>query len=93
MNSYYKYEVNTTATPTLETISYNNTITASDYSESGSSLSLDNVYNKVSIKDDLYTFDTIIPDMYDNLTNITKSSDSTLSNSTNVNNGMYGEVV
>lgn len=93
MNSYYKYAVNTTATPTLETISYNKTITASDYSESGSSLSLDNVYNKVSIKDDLYTFDTIIPDMYDNLTNITKSSDSTLSGSTNVNNGMYGEVV
>ena len=62
MNSYYKYEVNTTATPTLETISYNKTITASDYSESGSSLGLDNVYNKVSIKDDLYTFDTIIPD-------------------------------
>jgi hypothetical protein len=54
---------------------------------------LDNVYNKVSVKDDLYTFDAVIPDMYNNITNITKSSDSTLSSSTNVNNGMYGEVV
>lgn len=92
-NSYYKYTVNDTTAPSLVTLSHTKTITASDYSESGSSLSLDNVYNKVSVKDDLYTFDAVIPDMYDNLTNITKSSDSTLSSSTNVNNGMYGEVV
>jgi len=41
----------------------------------------------------LYTFNTVIPDMFDNLVNITKSSDPDLASSTNVNNGMYGEVV
>jgi len=51
------------------------------------------VYNKVSVSDDLYTFESVIPDMYNNLINITKSTDTTLTTSDNINNGMYGEVV
>jgi hypothetical protein len=54
---------------------------------------LDNVYNKVKVVDDLYTYDSVIPDLYKTAKNITKNNDSTLSNSTNVNDGMYGEVV
>lgn len=45
-----------------------------NYSENGQQISLDNVYNKVVIKDDLYTVDSVIPDIFDSdtLTNITK---------------------
>lgn len=91
--NYYCYAVDSTASPLLVPLKFEKTITANDYCETGANLSLDNVYNKVSVVDDLYTFDTVIPDMFDNLVNITKSSDSALASSTNVNNGMYGEVV
>jgi hypothetical protein len=92
-NSYYKYEVDSTASPSLVTLSFAKTITADDYSETGGKLSLDNVYNKVTISDDLYTFDTVIPDIFSGAVNITKSSDSTLTTSKNAANGMWGEVV
>lgn len=92
-NSYYKYEVDSTASPSLVTLSFAKTIKADDYSETGGKLSLDNVYNKVTISDDLYTFDTVIPDIFSGAVNITKSSDSTLTTSENAANGMWGEVV
>lgn len=91
-NTYFKYNINTTDAPTTETLSFSKTITGDDYSENGSTLSLDNVYNKVTVKDALYTFDNVIPDIFDAAENITASTDATLSSSTNVNNGMYGEV-
>lgn len=93
VNTYYKYSLSNTNNPELVTLEYNKLIQASDYSENGATLSLDNVYNKVSVTADLYTYDNVIPDMYKNLTNITKPSDSDLSSSTNASNGMYGEVV
>lgn len=91
-NTYFKYNINTTDTPTKETLSFSKTITADDYSENGATLSLDNVYNKIKIKDDLYTFDSAIPDIYDTSQNITASSDTELVSSTSINNGAYGEV-
>ena len=92
-NNYYEYQVQGTGKPTLRTISFTKTITAKDYSESGATLSLDNVYNKVSIKADLYTFDTVIPEMFGTLENITKDSDSSLQTSVTAEKGMWGEVV
>lgn len=92
-NTYYKYSVDDAAAPTLETISFSKTITAEDYSESGATLSLDNVYNKVSVKADLYTFDKVLPDMYGTLENITKDSDTALQTAEWAENGMWGEVV
>ena len=92
-NGYYKYAVEGTSSPTITTISFNKTITAADYSESGATLSLDNVYNKVSVKADLYTFEDVIPDMFSNLINITADSDIELQTSNNANLGMWGEVV
>ena len=92
-NSYYRYEVEGTSSPTITTVSFNKTITAADYSESGATLSLDNVYNKVSVKADLYTFEDVIPDMFSNLINITADSDIELQTSNNANLGMWGEVV
>lgn len=93
MNSYYKYSIDDEAAPSLETISFSKTIKAEDYSESGATLSLDNVYNKVSIKADLYTFDSVIPDMFEGAYNITKDSDSALQTSDNAALGMWGEIV
>lgn len=90
--TYYKYEIDND-TPTLVTELNEVKIDAKDYSDSGASLSLDNVYNKVKVVDDLYTYDSVIPDLYNTAKNITKSSDSTLTNSTDVNNGIFGEVV
>ena len=92
-NNYYEYQVQSTGKPTLRTISFTKTITAKDYSESGATLSLDNVYNKVSIKADLYTFDTVIPDMFGTLENITKDDDASLRTAIVAENGMWGEVV
>ena len=74
INDYYKYTIDN-PTPEKITVSFNKTITADDYSNSGASLSIDNVYNKVKITDDLYTFDEILPDMFDRAINITADSD------------------
>lgn len=78
-NDYYKYAVDTTEAPTLHTIAFSKTIKASDYSGTDGSLSLDNVYNKVTVTDDLYTFDTVLPSLFDGMVNITKDNDDALS--------------
>lgn len=93
INTYYRYDLLASGSGTLVTVEHSKLIQASDYSENGATLSLDNVYNKATVTDDLYTYVNVIPDMFENLTNITKSSDASLSNSTNINQGMYGEVV
>ena len=48
-------------------------ITGSDYADTDAKLSLTDVYNKVTVKDDLYTFDQISPDIFQDgkLINIT----------------------
>lgn len=74
-------------------MNFSKAITGSDFSATGSTLSLDNVYNKVNVVSDYNTFEDVIPGVFDNLVNITSSNDTTLANSTNINNGMYGEVV
>lgn len=91
-NTYYKYTVGSTAY-TKVTLSKTLAISETDYMGAINTISLDNVYNKVSVKDSFYTFDSVIPSLYDTTNNITKSSDPTLASSTNINNGMYGEVV
>lgn len=91
-NGYFKYNVGSTAF-TQVTLSKTLAIAQSDYMGGSNNISLDNVYNKVSVKDSFYTFDSIIPSIYDGGINVTKSSDSELASSTNINNGMYGEVV
>lgn len=80
-------------TESMVTIGNTYKITGDDIAESNQTVSLVDTYNKVSIKADNYTFDSIIPSIYENLENITSSSDATLKSSDNVNNGMYGEVI
>lgn len=91
-NGYFKYNIGSTAY-TQVTLSKTLAIAQSDYMGGSNNISLDNVYNKVSVKDSFYTFDSVIPSIYDGAVNVTKSSDSGLANSENINNGMYGEVV
>ena len=74
-------------------MNFSKAITGSDFSATGSTLSLDNVYNKVNVVSDYNTFEDVIPGVFDNMVNITAGSDSALASSSNVNNGMYGEVV
>lgn len=87
---YYRYSLSGDYLPTLKTISFNKTVTASDYSESGATLSLDNVYNKVTVTDDLYTFDSVLPSLFDGMVNITKDNDDALSSQSNKDNGTFG---
>lgn len=94
VNTYWKYEIGTqNRVATSVTLSNSVALNGSMYRGNSSTISLDNVYNKVSVKDYFYTFDDILPDIYDTSNNVTKSTDPTLSSSQNVNEGMYGEVV
>ena len=70
-DSYYRYNVGDPSKSKLVTISATKKITASDYSENGATLSLDNIYNKATVKTDLYGYDNIFPDFFDNTKNIT----------------------
>lgn len=92
INTYWRYTVDNSSGQKV-TVRFSKAITGSDFSATGSTLSLDNVYNKVNVVSDYNTFEDVIPGVFDNLVNITSSSDTTLANSTNINNGMYGEVV
>ena len=92
-NTYYKYDLSSNAEPTTATFNFNKTIKAEDYSSNGAKLSLDNVYNKVSIKAGFYTYQSVITDFFANASNITKDADTAIQTSENVNNGMWGEVV
>lgn len=73
INDYYVINVNNISITTTS-ISSNKILEVDDYSQNGQQISLDNVYNKVVIKDDLYAVDSVIPDIFDDdtLTNVTK---------------------
>ena len=61
-NTYYKYNVGSSAY-TSATLTSTLPITQEMYRGAENTISLDNVYNKVSVKDDFYTFDSVIPNM------------------------------
>lgn len=95
MNNYYQYTIGNITTPSTVTLEQTKSIGGDDYTSNGATLSLDNVYNKVIVKDSLYAFEEIIPSLFnkDNIVNITASSDAELSTSTSVKNGAYGQVI
>ena len=92
INTYWRYTMDNSSGQKV-TVRFSKAITGSDFSATGSTLSLDNVYNKVNVVSDYNTFEDVIPGVFDNMVNITASSDTALASSTNANNGMYGEVV
>lgn len=78
-NTYYKYslEGNTLSTSTRTTVEYSKHIGEGAYAQSGTSLELDAVYNKVSVKCEFYNFDDILGELGDDNfeTNITTDTD------------------
>ena len=55
-------------------------ITGGDYAAADARISLDNVYNKVTVSADMYTFDNLLPDLFDDaaLENITSPKKPTI---------------
>lgn len=92
-NKYFKYSLSgsTVGTPSTVTLSYSKHIDGDSYSENGAKVSLDEVYNKVTVMDDFYTFENLFPDFGDiNFeTNITASSDQALKNFCISDSGHY----
>lgn len=64
VTSYYHYVIGSN-TSTLDTVYHTHAITAADYAGPGSELSLGNTYNSVKVVDSLYSFDSVIPSIWD----------------------------
>ena len=76
MNEYLVYSsADGFQSPVIETCANGKTIAASDYMDTGSSLSLGNVYNKISVTNNKYTIKNILPELFaeENLTNTMSS--------------------
>lgn len=72
-----KHDINTYNShnsSTAVTISQVKTIQASDYASSGANLTLDNTYNKVTVKDSFYSVESLLPSMWDNKTLVNQQS-------------------
>lgn len=91
-NNYYKYSVGSTEGTKVE-IKFSKTISAEDFSNSGSTITLGNVYNTVKVSADCNTFDSVLPDPYKTAVNITSGTDSALTASEDPINGAYGTCV
>ena len=78
-NKYFSYNLtdSTLGTYTTVTKAYSHQITGESIGESGTTVSLDKVYNKVTVKDDFYTYDSLFPNFGDAKyeTNITAALD------------------
>lgn len=64
INTYYQFTVGSKSS-SLVTLEQSHSIDGSDYVLNGGQLSLDNVYNKAIVKDSLYSFDSVIPSIWD----------------------------
>lgn len=91
-NNYYKYSVGSTVGTKVE-VKFSKTISAEDFSESGSTITLGNVYNTVKVSADCNTFDSVLPDPYKTAVNITSGTDSALTSSEDPINGAFGTCV
>lgn len=78
-NKYFSYSLEgaTLGTYTTTTRQYDYQITGESIGATGTTLSLDKVYNKVTVKDDFYTYDSLFPNFGDAKfeTNITAALD------------------
>ena len=78
-NKYFSYNLTGTTLGTYTTVTkaYSHQITGESIAETGTTVSLDKVYNKVTVKDDFYTYDSLFPNFGDAKyeTNITAALD------------------
>lgn len=74
VNTYYKYSLENDSKPTRVTLSDNYAIADNSHADNGAKVSLDDVYNKVTVKDEYYTFEDVIPELGDEKfeTNVTR---------------------
>lgn len=63
-NSYHRLNIGNTTSATLVEMEQSKAITGANYASNGGQISLDNVYNKVTVKDSLYSFDSVIPSIW-----------------------------
>ena len=92
VNTYYKYSLENENNPTRVTLSDTYAIGENSHADNGAKVSLDDVYNKVSVKDEYYTFDSVLPELGDEKfeTNMTRTvMDSTDMFPYFVNNNSY----
>lgn len=54
---YYKYTLSNTSSPTLVSLNHAHKLVGTDHYDNNSNVSLDNIYNKVSVKSDTFTYD------------------------------------
>lgn len=76
-NEYYGYNINGADLGT-KTVSHTKTIVGEDYSDTGATISLGNVYNKVVVKTNVKEYDNLLPNPFDDATNITAEYDDYL---------------
>lgn len=85
-NTYFRYglETETPGTPSRVTRATDKVITGADYAANGTKVSLDEIYNKVTVKDEFHTYDNLFPTFGDENyeTNLTAPEDIPLSTST-----------
>ena len=92
-NDYWKFELGKEEYTKVTLDNTDFVVTSKEYSSANSRISLDNVYNKVVVKDKLYEFDAMIPDFFTYGVDITADDDAAVRTSQNVNIGQFGEVV
>lgn len=90
VNDYWHYVIGED-TATLELNVEHVTIEPEMYRDGNNTLSLDPVYNKITVADDFYLVDSLYSSFWDNLQNITQATDPITTGSTAT--GTFGEVV
>lgn len=68
---YYRYDLNTSTAPTRVSVKHTHKIVGEDHFSDDATVSLDSVYNKVSVKSDVYVIDDTIGNITERQTNIT----------------------
>lgn len=63
--SFLKVDISGNTSDSVVSLISGHTITADDYSEGNSHLSLDKIYQKASVEDEFYTVDSLMPDLYE----------------------------
>lgn len=90
IGNYTKVNISNGSKTTV-TLNKSKEIVGDDYAENGGQISLDNVYNKVIVKDSLYSFEMLMPSLFEDVENITSATDTKLQNSTSIDG--YGEII
>jgi hypothetical protein len=93
LHIFDKYEIGSTAHTVVEDNAKYYTVQGDDYMATDNNLSMLSTFNKVTVTDKFYTYDSIIPSLYDDLENITASADTDIQTAEYASYGMYGEIV